>query len=104
MPPKRRSMEPKLGAWRSASLRPPCASTPPAGHLLTAEGELGSFEYSNYTTVGSNSYPGTVKVSYLATSLEGEDYFYNRRRLSAKPAGHFRKDPDRRGPTDRDPR
>ena len=50
---------------------------PASGHLLTAEGELGSFEYSNYTTVGSNSYPGTVKVSYLTTSLEGEDYFYN---------------------------
>lgn len=43
---------------------------PASGHLLTADGELGSFEYSNYTTVGSNSYPQTVKVSYVTTSYE----------------------------------
>jgi hypothetical protein len=41
---------------------------PASGHLLTADGSLGSFEYSNYTSVGNNSYPQTVKVSYVTTS------------------------------------
>jgi hypothetical protein len=43
---------------------------PASGHLLTADGSLGSFEYSNYTSVGNNSYPQTVKVSYVTTSFE----------------------------------
>jgi len=40
------------------------------GHLLSADGELGTFEYSDYATAGSNAYPQTVKVSYLKTSME----------------------------------
>jgi hypothetical protein len=47
---------------------------PANGHLLRADGELGSFEYSDYTTIGSNSYPQTVKGSYVSTSFEGDDY------------------------------
>lgn len=39
-------------------------------HLLSAEGEYGLFEYSDYTTVGSNAYPQTVKVSYAKTLME----------------------------------
>jgi Gram-negative bacterial TonB protein C-terminal len=49
---------------------------PVSGHLLTADDDLGSFEYSNYTTLGSNSYPQTVKVSSVWTGYEGDDYFY----------------------------
>ncbi len=40
------------------------------GHLLSAEGELGKFEYSDYAAVGSNAYPQTVKVSYVSTPME----------------------------------
>ena len=40
------------------------------GHLLSADGELGTFEYSDYATTGSNAYPQTVKVSYVKTSME----------------------------------
>ena len=40
------------------------------GHLLSADGDLGTFEYSDYVTVGNNSYPQTVKVSYAKTLLE----------------------------------
>jgi hypothetical protein len=43
---------------------------PASGHLLTADSELGSFEYSDYTSVGSNSYPQTVKVSYVTIPME----------------------------------
>jgi hypothetical protein len=43
---------------------------PASGHLLTAASDLGSFEYGNYTSVGSNSYPQTVKGSLGATPLE----------------------------------
>ncbi len=50
---------------------------PASGHLLTADNDLGSFEYSNYTTLGSNSYPQTVKVSSVWNGYEGDDYFYN---------------------------
>ncbi len=39
-------------------------------HLLSADGELGTFEYGDYKTVGSNAYPQTVKVSYLKTPME----------------------------------
>lgn len=47
---------------------------PASGHLLTADGNLGSFEYSDYTSVGSSSYPQTVKISYVTTSVKGDDY------------------------------
>ena len=47
---------------------------PSSGHLLTAENDVGSFAYSDYTTIGSNSYPQTVKVSSVHTSYEGDDY------------------------------
>jgi len=40
------------------------------GHLLSAEGDLGTFEYSDYVTAGNNSYPQTVKVSYAKMLLE----------------------------------
>lgn len=50
---------------------------PASGHLLTADNDLGSFEYSNYSAVGSNSYPQTVKVSSVWSGYEGDDYFYN---------------------------
>ena len=39
-------------------------------HLLSVDSELGTFEYSDYVTVGSNSYPQTVKVSYMKTVME----------------------------------
>ncbi len=40
------------------------------GHLLSSEGDLGTFEYSSYTAVGSNSYPQSVKVSYVKNPME----------------------------------
>jgi TonB family protein len=40
------------------------------GHLLSVEGDLGTFEYSDYTTIGNLSYPQTVKVSYVKTLME----------------------------------
>jgi hypothetical protein len=43
---------------------------PTSGHMLTADGDLGSFEYSDYTMLGSNSYPQTVKVSYMGKPME----------------------------------
>jgi len=49
---------------------------PSSGHLLTAENDLGSFAYSDYTTIGSNSYPQTVKVGSVHTSYEGDDYVW----------------------------
>ena len=39
-------------------------------HLVSVDGELGTFEYSNYATFGNNAYPGTVKVSYVKTPME----------------------------------
>jgi hypothetical protein len=39
------------------------------GHVLSADGEVGTFEYSDYNVVGSNSYPQTVKVSYVKTPM-----------------------------------
>ncbi|MGC2108866.1 MAG: energy transducer TonB [Candidatus Korobacteraceae bacterium] len=39
-------------------------------HLLTADGQVGTFEYSDYATVGTNAYPQTVKVSYAKTLME----------------------------------
>jgi len=39
------------------------------GHLLSADGERGSFEYSDYVTNGSNSYPQTINTSYLKTPM-----------------------------------
>jgi hypothetical protein len=47
---------------------------PASGHLLTAQGDLVSFAYSDYTTIGSNSYPQTVKLSSVHTSYEGDNY------------------------------
>jgi hypothetical protein len=43
---------------------------PTNGHLLTVDSDLGSFDYSNYTMLGSNSYPQTVKVSYMGKPME----------------------------------
>jgi hypothetical protein len=40
------------------------------GHLLSVDGELGTFEYSDYATFGNNAYPRTVKVSYVKTPME----------------------------------
>lgn len=34
------------------------------GHLLSFDSDYTTFEYSDYVTVGSNSYPQTIKVSY----------------------------------------
>ena len=39
-------------------------------HLLSVDGELGTFEYSDYATFGNNAYPETVKVSYVKTPME----------------------------------
>ena len=49
---------------------------PASRHLLMAENGLASFAYSDYTTVGSNSYPRTVKVGSVHTSYEGDDYLW----------------------------
>jgi hypothetical protein len=38
--------------------------------VLSADGELGTFEYSDYVTFGNNAYPQTVKVSYVKTPME----------------------------------
>ncbi len=43
---------------------------PATSHMLNAEGELGSFEYSDFVTVGATTYPQTVKVSYVKTLME----------------------------------
>jgi len=40
---------------------------PASGHLLTVDGDLGTFEYGDYITVGSTAYPQSVKVSYVKT-------------------------------------
>lgn len=40
------------------------------GHLLSADSEVGNFEYSDYTTVGNNAYPQTIQVSYMKTLME----------------------------------
>jgi len=47
---------------------------PATGHLLTvtisvANVEIGSFEYSDYATSGTTSYPQTIKVFYAKTQL-----------------------------------
>lgn len=49
---------------------------PASGHLLTADGDLSSFEYGDYERVGSNSYPQSVKVSYVTPTTEADDYFF----------------------------
>jgi hypothetical protein len=43
---------------------------PASGHMLTADSDLGSFEYSDYTMLGSNSYPQTVMVDYMGKPME----------------------------------
>ncbi|MGA2903903.1 MAG: energy transducer TonB [Candidatus Korobacteraceae bacterium] len=43
---------------------------PANGHLLSVDGDLGTFEYGDYTTVGSNAYPQSVKVTYVKTLME----------------------------------
>lgn len=48
---------------------------PATGHVLTvastiAGAEIGSFEYSDYTTVGNTVYPQSIKVNYAKTLLE----------------------------------
>jgi hypothetical protein len=48
---------------------------PASGHLLTmtttvGPAEVGSFEYSDYTTVGNVAYPQTIKVNYAKQLLE----------------------------------
>lgn len=47
---------------------------PATAHLLTADSDLTTFEYSDYTTVGNNSYPQTVKVTFnkQATLAQGK--------------------------------
>ena len=40
------------------------------GRMLSADGDLGTFEYSDYATFGNNAYPQTVKVSYVKTPME----------------------------------
>jgi hypothetical protein len=40
------------------------------GHVLSVDGDLGTFEYMDYAAVGSNAYPTTVKVSYVNTPME----------------------------------
>ncbi len=52
---------------------------PASGHLLTADGDLGSFEYSSYTSIGSNSYPQTVKLSYVKTPMGDAQVTVSRR-------------------------
>lgn len=42
---------------------------PATAHLLSVESEFLSFEYSDYATVGSNSYPQTVKVNFAKQLL-----------------------------------
>ncbi|MFZ0793162.1 MAG: energy transducer TonB [Candidatus Korobacteraceae bacterium] len=42
---------------------------PASGHLLTAASDLGNFEYTDYTSIGSNSYPQTVKLSWGDTPI-----------------------------------
>jgi Gram-negative bacterial TonB protein C-terminal len=37
---------------------------PANAHLLSADADFTTFEYSDYTTVGSNSYPQTIKISF----------------------------------------
>lgn len=39
-------------------------------HLLSVDGDLGTFEYSDYVTIGNLSYPQTVKVTYVKTLME----------------------------------
>ena len=39
-------------------------------HLLSVDGDLGTFEYSDYMTIGNLSYPQTVKVTYAKTLME----------------------------------
>ncbi len=48
---------------------------PATGHVLSvvisvANAEIGSFEYSDYTTSGTTSYPQTIKVFYAKVQLE----------------------------------
>jgi hypothetical protein len=48
---------------------------PATGHILSvvitvANAEIGSFEYSDYTTSGTTAYPQTIKVFYAKTQLE----------------------------------
>lgn len=39
------------------------------GYMLTADGDIGTFEYSDYVTNGNNSYPQTITTSYLKTPM-----------------------------------
>jgi TonB family protein len=41
-----------------------------ANHMLTADTEFGSFEYSDFTTMGTSTYPHTMKVNYAKTLME----------------------------------
>jgi hypothetical protein len=43
---------------------------PGNGHMLSADNDVGSFEYNDFATVGSASYPQTLKVSYAKTLME----------------------------------
>jgi len=48
---------------------------PSSGHLLSVTNsingvEVGSYEYSDYTTLGTTAYPQTIKVYYVKTLLE----------------------------------
>lgn len=43
---------------------------PGSSHLLSVDGDLGTFEYGDYTTVGSTAYPQSVKVTYVKTLME----------------------------------
>ena len=49
-----------------------------SAHLLTADLEEGTFEYSDYTTVGPNSYPQTLKISYAKTAMEDSKFTVTR--------------------------
>jgi hypothetical protein len=42
---------------------------PANGHLLSFDSDYTTFEYSDYVTIGSNSYPQTIKVSYAKSPI-----------------------------------
>jgi len=55
---------------------PPPAETlcidPATSHLLTADSDFTTFEYSDYVTAGNNSYPQTVKITFNRQSTLAE--------------------------------
>jgi TonB family protein len=63
------AVDEKCLAWGSQPVVTYCIDAA-TGHLLSADTEFGTFEYSDYATSGSASYPKTVKVSYAKTLME----------------------------------